>query len=91
MQLAFLTDGDVVGASFAVPRSARYEYLGRVADPSTYVLDEKLLDNADMLRLWLTRNDIGFEEREIGKWRVFFVDEQVLPGEAGLFVYGGKL
>lgn len=91
MQLAFLTDGEVVGASFSVPRSDTYEVLARVAERSTYVLDEELVGNADLLRLWLVANDVGFEEHDIGKWRVFLIDGRVLPEQVGMLTFGGRL
>lgn len=91
MQIAFLTDEEVVGSSFAVPRLDRYEVLARTADPSTYVLDETLLDNVDVLRLYLAANEIEHRELDLGTFRVFLLEERVLPGEVGLFVFGGKL
>ena len=91
MQIAFLTDERLIGASFAVPRSKEYEMAGRGADPSTYVLDNGLLKNADQLRMWLTRNDVGFIEKRVGKWNVFFLDRRILPSQADLLVFGGQL
>lgn len=87
MQLAFLTDEEVIGASFAVPRVHAYEVAGRDADPSTYVLDDRKLANADRLRLWLTAHGKAFEERRIGTWRVFFLDEQIAPADLPLYVF----
>ena len=91
MQLAFLSQGRVVGTSFAVPRLAAYEYQGRAAPKSTYVLDTTLLSNADTLRWWLTWKRIPFEEHTVGKYRVFFISKRVLPSDAHLVVFGGQL
>lgn len=91
MQIAFLTDQRVVGGSFAVPRLASFERRGRAADPSVYVLDETLLNNDDVLRDYLERNRVPFEERRYGKWHVFLLAKRVLPVQAGLLVFGGQL
>jgi hypothetical protein len=91
MQVAFLTDERVVGASFAVPRDAEYEVIGRAHDPSVYVLDEELLPNVARLRRWLDDNGVGYTEQRVGKWTVLFLDQRVLPGEAGLEVFGRLL
>lgn len=91
MQIAFLTDQRVVGASFAVPRLAEFERRGRAADPSVYVLDHDLLGNDEVLRAWLRRHQVAYEERRIGKWRVFLLSRRVLPAEADLVVFGGQL
>ena len=40
MQIAFLTDERVVGASFAVPRLYDYEFAARASEHSVYVLDD---------------------------------------------------
>lgn len=91
MQVAYLTDEHVVGASFAVPRDQRYEILGRTATPSVYVLDNGLLPNADQLRRWLRWNKVGYEEKKIGKWNVFLLDRRITPSQADLLVFGGQL
>lgn len=91
MQIAFLTDERVVGASFAVPRLYDYEFAARAADPSVYVLDDGLLDNDVILRRWLIRNKVPFEQHRIGKWQVFLISKRVLPSDAGLLVFGGQL
>ena len=91
MQVAFLTDERVIGASFAVPRSDEFEHIGRAATPSTYVLDNSEIRNADLLRRWLIRNRVGFVEQKVGKWNVFFLDRRVRPEQANLLVFGGQL
>ena len=55
------------------------------------ILDETLLDNVDVLRLYLAANEIEHRELDLGTFRVFLLEERVLPGEVGLFVFGGKL
>jgi hypothetical protein len=91
MQIAFLSHRRVVGSSFGVPRILEYELAARAATPSTYVLDRGYPLNLDVMRLYLVAHDIGFEEVAVGKYRIFFLDRRVLPGEIGLFVYGGRL
>jgi hypothetical protein len=90
-QIAFLSDEQVVGASFSTPRFADHELRGRLADPSTYVLDRRTPRNLVLLREWLAEREIGFEERQVGTWQVFLLDERVAPGDVGLYVYGGRL
>jgi hypothetical protein len=90
-QIGFLSQERVVGASFATPRFADHELRGRLADPSTYVLDRRTPRNVVLLRDWLAEQGIGFDEQEVGTWQVFFLDERVAPGDVGLYVYGGRL
>jgi hypothetical protein len=91
MQIAFLSHRRVVGSSFGVPRILEYELAARSASPSTYVLDGGYRKNLDVMRLYLAAHHVGAEEVRVGKYRVYFLDRRVLPGEIGLFVYGGRL
>jgi hypothetical protein len=90
-QIGFLSDERVVAASFVSPRFGDDELRGRLADPSTYVLDRRTPRNLALLREWLDDRDIGFEEQQVGTWQVFLLDERVAPGDVGLYVYGGRL
>jgi hypothetical protein len=91
MQVALATDEQVIGSSFAVPRLAEFERRAREAPRSTYVLDRGLLANAQRLQRYLDTEGIGYELQRVGKWRVFFIDEQVLPAEANLQVFAEQL
>jgi hypothetical protein len=91
MQLAFATDEQVVGSSFAVPRLAEFEQRAAAAPRSTYVIDRGLLANAIRLQRYLDTEGIDYELHRIGTWRVFFIDEQVTPADAGLQVFGEQL
>ena len=91
MQLAFLTEEQVVGGSFAAPRLPDFERRARAADPSTYVLDIGLLGNVEVFDRWLRVNQVGYESVRVGKWQVFFLDRRVSPDDAGVLVYGGQL
>lgn len=89
MQINFFTDGRVRAASFDVPRMRADERAARADPTTTYVLDGGEYGNADHLEFWLQLNGVDYERRDIGRWRVFLLDEQVLPQQAGLRTFAG--
>jgi len=84
MQITFLSDRRVEASSFVVPRVPAVERGARADPTSTYVLDADLYGNADRLDAWLTARGVAAERHRIGRWRVFLLDQRVLPEDAGL-------
>jgi hypothetical protein len=91
MQIAYLTEEEIIGSSFAAPRDAAYEVAARDASPSTYVLDNEQSGNADRLRRYLEAEGIAFDEQTVGQWSVFLIDQPVQPEEAELRIFGGRV
>jgi Dolichyl-phosphate-mannose-protein mannosyltransferase len=90
MQISFLTDQRTIASSFAVPRVPAFERAARNDPTSTYVLDAEADGNARLLQDWLTSEGVPFERCDIGRWRVFFLAERVLPEQVGLRVVFGQ-
>jgi hypothetical protein len=88
-QVSFLTEGQVVTGSFAVPRLRSYEMTARLEPASTYVLDRTVLGNDVRLRTWLNEALIDYQEETVGKWAVFFIEERVVPEDVPLLTFFG--